>query len=97
MTPIERAKLSLDGLSVGDAFGERFFGPEELVTMLIQARAEPGRIWRYTDDTEMAISIVEVLERRSTVDQDALAEAFARRFFAEDLERCVHEAHLPRR
>jgi ADP-ribosylglycohydrolase len=79
MTPIERARLSLEGLSVGDAFGERFFGPDELVTMLVQARAEPGRIWRYTDDTEMAISIVEVLERRGAIDQDALGEAFARR------------------
>jgi ADP-ribosylglycohydrolase len=82
MTPIERARLSLEGLSVGDAFGERFFGPEELVTMLIQARAEPGRIWRYTDDTEMALSIVEMLERKGAIDQDELAEAFARRMDA---------------
>jgi len=25
MEPIDRARLSLEGLSVGDAFGERFF------------------------------------------------------------------------
>jgi ADP-ribosylglycohydrolase len=79
MTPIERAKLSLEGLSVGDAFGERFFGPDELVTMLIGSRAEPGPTWRYTDDTEMALSVVEVLERVGSIDQDALAQAFARR------------------
>jgi ADP-ribosylglycohydrolase len=72
--------LSLEGLSVGDAFGERFFGVEEHVATLIERRAEPGgRRWRYTDDTEMAISIVEHLERAGTIDQDALAAAFADR------------------
>jgi ADP-ribosylglycohydrolase len=77
MTPIERAKLSLEGLSVGDSFGECFFSPAALI--LIGMRAEPGRTWRYTDDTEMALSIVEVLERTGSIDQDALATAFARR------------------
>jgi ADP-ribosylglycohydrolase len=80
MNPIERAWLSLEGLSVGDAFGERFFGVDEHVAALIERRAEPGgRIWPYTDDTEMALSIVEELARAGAVDQDALARAFALR------------------
>jgi ADP-ribosylglycohydrolase len=80
MNPIERAHMSLEGLSVGDAFGERFFGVEEHVAALIERRAEPGgRLWRYTDDTEMAVSIVEHLARSSTIDQDDLAQAFAHR------------------
>ena len=54
MTPVERAWLSLDGLSVGDTFGERFFGPPEEVTKRIAARTLPPSPWSYTDDTEMA-------------------------------------------
>ena len=75
-----RARLSLEGLSVGDAFGERFFGVDEYVASLIERRAAPGgRCWRYTDDTEMALSIVDHLEHAGAIDQDALADAFARR------------------
>jgi ADP-ribosylglycohydrolase len=76
--PIERAWLSLEGLSIGDAFGERFFGVDEHIAPLIARRAMPGgRGWRYTDDTEMAVSIVRQLARAGAVDQDALASAFA--------------------
>jgi ADP-ribosylglycohydrolase len=78
--PTERARLSLEGLSVGDAFGQRFFGVDEHVATLVARRAMPGeRIWRYTDDTEMALSIVEQLIRAGGVDQDELASAFAHR------------------
>jgi hypothetical protein len=48
-----RAWLSLDGLSVGDAFGQRFFYAPS-VESLIAARAVPAPPWLYTDDTEMA-------------------------------------------
>lgn len=75
-----RARLSLDGLSVGDAFGERFFVAPEVVEGLIAARATPAAPWEYTDDTEMAISIVETLERYGEIDQDQLAHRFAKRY-----------------
>jgi ADP-ribosylglycohydrolase len=74
-----RARLALEGLSVGDAFGERFFGPTETVVPLIEARALAAPPWRYTDDTEMALSLVEHLEKHGTIDQDDLAVRFARR------------------
>lgn len=76
-----RARLALDGLSIGDAFGQRFFvrDPEPL----IEQRALPAAPWHYTDDTVMALSIAEVLEEAGRVDQDALARAFARRWVAE--------------
>jgi ADP-ribosylglycohydrolase len=74
-----RARLALEGLSVGDAFGERFFGPPEKVIRAIESRAIAGPPWRYTDDTEMALSIVEQLEERGAIDQDDLALRFARR------------------
>jgi ADP-ribosylglycohydrolase len=77
---IAAARKSLDGLSVGDAFGERFFGPPDQVLQRIKSRTFPGGVLRYTDDTVMAISIVEVLERHGHIEQDELAGLFARRF-----------------
>lgn len=74
-----RADLSLEGLSVGDAFGQRFFYPPS-VESLIAARAVPRPPWPYTDDTEMAAAIVEVLSRNGRVDPDDLARTFARRY-----------------
>lgn len=77
-----RAHLALDGLSVGDAFGERFFVSPEIVDGLIASRTVPQAPWGYTDDTEMALGIVEVLDHFGTVDRDALATVFARRYAA---------------
>ncbi len=76
---LEKALLSLDGLSVGDAFGELFFtiSPHGSSTGL------PPGPWRWTDDTHMALSIVEILQTYGHIEQDALAKAFARRFSEE--------------
>jgi ADP-ribosylglycohydrolase len=79
MGALERALLSLDGLSVGDAFGERFFGPSSDVLQRISRRELPDAPWTYTDDTEMALSIVEILQERGEIDQDLLATRFANR------------------
>ncbi|MDC0744669.1 ADP-ribosylglycohydrolase family protein [Polyangium mundeleinium] len=80
---MERALLALDGLSTGDAFGERFFVHPDHVERLNGERAVPAAPWAYTDDTVMALGIVEVLERHGTIDQDVLARVFARRYGAE--------------
>lgn len=77
---MERALLSLDGLSVGDAFGERFFLPPTVVMSVIEQRAMPRAPWGYTDDTEMALGIVQVLEEHGHIDQDALATVFGARY-----------------
>ncbi len=77
-----RVALALEGLSLGDAFGERFFGPPGVMTERIRQRELPGAPWGYTDDTEMALAIAEVLERHQGVEQDALAQVFARRYLA---------------
>jgi ADP-ribosylglycohydrolase len=76
---LERARIALEGLSIGDAFGERFFIHPDVVGRLIAQRALPAPPWAYTDDTEMALSLVSVLRRHGTVDQDALAKSFAER------------------
>src|SRR6185503_16411961 len=79
--PLARARRSLLGLAVGDAFGETLFGhPERVAARIAKRLLEPRRPWRWTDDTAMALSIVEVLGRHQCIDTDALAEAFVRRW-----------------
>ena len=84
MSSRERARTSLLGLSVGDAFGSMLdgYGPDfaRRASLRLIATKRP---WRWTDDTAMAISIVEVLESRGTIDCDLLAAAFARAFARE--------------
>jgi len=80
-----RARLALDGLSVGDAFGDRFFRwPPELITEVRATRRMAETYWKSTDDTEMALAIVEVLDAHGQIDQDALAAAVAARYAADD-------------
>lgn len=78
-----RARTSLDGLSVGDAFGERFFVRPEVFHSLVDARAVPSGRWEFTDDTVMALSIVDVLEDEGRIDPDRLADFFAARYRAD--------------
>jgi ADP-ribosylglycohydrolase len=91
---LARARLALHGLSVGDAFGETFFVRPEIVDSLIVARSlRDRRPWSWTDDTAMAVSIVEVLGQYGTIDRDALAAAFARRYRHEPHRGYGHTAH----
>jgi ADP-ribosylglycohydrolase len=77
-----RACLALEGLSVADAFGEQLLhaGPAARATALVHRTAPVGRTWRWTDDTAMALSIVEVLEAHAGIEPAPLARAFARRY-----------------
>jgi ADP-ribosylglycohydrolase len=77
---MRRARLALDGLSVGDAFGERFYVVPGSLDAVIEARRMPPGPWAYTDDTIMALSIVEALERDGAIDKDQLASAFVARY-----------------
>jgi ADP-ribosylglycohydrolase len=70
-----RAVASLHGLAVGDALGSCFFIPDN--RQLLDARELPPDPWWWTDDTEMACSVVSVLNRHGRIDQDALAASFA--------------------
>jgi len=74
---LEKAFLSLQGLSLGDAFGEQFFS--QPVSMALRKEFPPGP-WHWTDDTHMALSIVETLQAHGHINQDALAQAFAKRY-----------------
>jgi ADP-ribosylglycohydrolase len=77
---MERAALAFEGLSVGDAFGECFFGPDEIFQSRIAGRLDPPSPWFVTDDTVMATSVLEMLERFGGVERLALAKAFAARY-----------------
>ncbi|MDN0197538.1 ADP-ribosylglycohydrolase family protein [Streptomyces sp. S.PNR 29] len=72
---LERALASLRGLSVGDALGSQFFVPVNYP--LLKHRTVPAGPWQWTDDTEMACSVVAVLAAHQRIDQDALARSFA--------------------
>jgi ADP-ribosylglycohydrolase len=71
---------ALEGLSVGDAFGERSPLHQAVLRGLLPPRALPKPPWRYTDDTEMALSIVAVLREHRGIDQERLARSFAGRY-----------------
>ncbi|GGN93978.1 ADP-ribosylglycohydrolase family protein [Nocardia rhizosphaerihabitans] len=73
---------SLDGLSVGDALGAQFFIMGRSLANLRSGTPPPGP-WDWTDDTEMACSVVAELHRHRQIDQDRLAAGFARRFSPE--------------
>jgi ADP-ribosylglycohydrolase len=76
----KRALVSLEGLSVGDAFGERFFVHPHMAQLLFGGRALPAPPWPYTDDTQMALSIVETLKQHGAIDQQYLAHSFGRHY-----------------
>jgi ADP-ribosylglycohydrolase len=76
-TRLGRAALSLEGLSVGDAFGERYFHHPDIAEELIRSRALPASPWRFTDDTMMALSVAETLRRHGAIDPDSLASSLA--------------------
>lgn len=76
MDRLERALQALEGLSVGDAFGEQFFVNRHLM----DGRNLPPPLWSFTDDTQMALSVVSVLRQAGTINQSALAHSFARHY-----------------
>lgn len=79
---LARAALSLEGLSVGDAFGEQFFVDPYTVDDLIEARTLPEAPWPYTDDTQMALSVVSILRQYHKINQGILAMSFGARYDA---------------
>ncbi|MEU3463054.1 ADP-ribosylglycohydrolase family protein [Streptomyces sp. NPDC006733] len=70
-----RALASLRGLAVGDALGSQFFVPSNY--QALQNGGLPPGVWQWTDDTEMACSVLAVLAAHGRIDQDALAMSFA--------------------
>ncbi|WP_083438597.1 ADP-ribosylglycohydrolase family protein [Caldimonas brevitalea] len=76
MNSLSQALLSLEGLSIGDAFGQCFFQPSFSDQHLVN-QSLPEAPWYFTDDTEMSLSVVDVLAKYGEIDQDALAKSLA--------------------
>src|SRR3954470_16053523 len=77
---LSRAILSLTGLAIGDGIGEMMFSRPDRAFEMISRDELPGGPWWHTDDTEMAIGIVETLRLLGTIHPDSLARQFAWRF-----------------
>lgn len=76
----QRAQRSLRGLSVGDALGERFFGGAARVLRHVASGELPEGELRWTDDTQMALSVVATLQACGGVDPDHLMQGFVSRY-----------------
>lgn len=78
---LRRARVALEGLSVGDAFGGFFeMARPEALSHFLKNRVLPAPIWHFTDDTNMALSIFQVLAEYSEINQDMLAASYAKYF-----------------
>jgi ADP-ribosylglycohydrolase len=76
---MQRAFCSLEGLAIADAVGE-MLAYRHYQALEIIDQGLPAGPWIRTDDSEMAISIVEGLILHGYVHQDALARLFAWRY-----------------
>jgi ADP-ribosylglycohydrolase len=82
------AVRAMQGVGLGDAFGETwFFRPAETLETALAQRWLKAAPWLWTDDTAMALSLLRTLDRHGHVEQDALATAFAETYAA-DPYRC---------
>lgn len=75
------AQKSLKGISIGDAFGDSFFGKEDEVMKAIQQQEIPSTKWEFTDDTVMAIALYNSLERYEVINQNFVAQQFTDNYF----------------
>ncbi|WP_330246299.1 ADP-ribosylglycohydrolase family protein [Streptomyces sp. NBC_00562] len=102
MTPpradLAAARRSLEGLSLGDAFGERWFPlfrPPRQARNEIRARRTPAEpVWHWTDDTAMARALQRVLDEHGEVDQDRLAACFALTYDIDPARGYGHGMHI---
>ncbi|MEM1348829.1 MAG: ADP-ribosylglycohydrolase family protein, partial [Myxococcota bacterium] len=70
--------------AVGDAFGEQFFTESALVEAALEQRQPPAKPpWRWTDDTAMAMEVVESLRACEGLDADDLASRLLKRYIRE--------------
>lgn len=76
---IERAKAGFIGLSTGDALGEQFFGKWQNVSAGFE-RCLVTPPWKITDDSVMALSILDVLFEHGEIREQQLALTFAQKY-----------------
>lgn len=75
---------SLDGLALGDAFGDCWFSvPPDEAPAALAARLTRPAPWHWTDDTAMALVLVRHLMVHGEIQQDLLAGDFAAEYARE--------------
>ena len=77
---IKYAKRALEGIALGDCFGQTFFMEDEVACQRIRERKILEESWHFTDDTVMGIGIYRKLEKYGEINQDKLAEIFAKNY-----------------
>jgi ADP-ribosylglycohydrolase len=96
------ARRSLEGLALGDAFGERWFPlfrePRQAYEEIRARRTPEEPDWHWTDDTAMALGLLRVLDQYGEVRQRELALALALGHDADPARGYGHGMHdlLPR-
>jgi len=81
---LQRALLSLDGLSVGDAFGQSFFFVTPATAdQRLEGRFIPPPPWFFTDDSVMAMAITKCLQEHHGIESEWLAAEFAKEYARE--------------
>ncbi|NGO15168.1 ADP-ribosylglycohydrolase family protein [Streptomyces sp. HC44] len=103
-TPANRigARRSLEGLALGDAFGERWFpllrDPQQAYEEIRARRTPEEPEWHWTDDTAMALGVQRVLDEYGEIRQPELARAFALGYSADPARGYGYGMHqlLPR-
>ncbi|MEU0630127.1 ADP-ribosylglycohydrolase family protein [Streptomyces sp. NPDC005989] len=92
------ARRSLEGLSLGDAFGERWFPlfrePRRAFDEIKARRTPEEPVWHWTDDTALARALMRVLAEHGRVEQDRLALCFALAFEADPARGYGHGMHI---
>lgn len=91
------ARDSIHGISLGDAFGERWFPlmrtPEEAFVQIQQRRTPAEPEWHWTDDTAMALGVLRALDEDGGIRADRLARIFASTYMADPGRGYGHGMH----
>ncbi|MBO1419929.1 ADP-ribosylglycohydrolase family protein, partial [Streptomyces sp. FH025] len=91
------ARGALEGLALGDGFGERWFPlfrqPRLAFTQIRARQVPPESPWHWTDDTAMALSVYGILTAFDAVHQDRLAQAFGATYQADAYRGYGHGMH----
>lgn len=76
----DRAYQSLIGLAIGDALGAFFEFSQGRLSRRITDRILPRGVWHWTDDTQMALSLLSVLRQYGTVTPDAFVASLVQHY-----------------
>jgi ADP-ribosylglycohydrolase len=88
------AYQSLLGTSIGDAFGESFFGETDEISRRIEEKKLSNEDWFFTDDTIMSIAIYKSLEKFDRINQDFLAKEFSKNYLKDNYRGYGGTAHF---